>query len=86
MSMLTVPTPSATGLRRSALVLVARVRRFLNAWIAADIACRERQAAWVASHQIDDCDRSNPRIHRGPIDDAVERAVRLRKRRRLKRT
>ena len=68
----------------SPLVPTARLRRLLNGWMAAAIAYRERQAAWLASHRAGDRNLNNMRIYRGPIDDALERAARLRKRRRLK--
>ena len=65
-------------------VLPARLKRLLNGWMAAAIAYRERQAAWLALHRAGDRNLNNKRIYRGPIDDALERAARLRKRRRLK--
>jgi hypothetical protein len=68
----------------SPLVLRARLKRLLNGWMAAAIAYRERQAAWLASHHAGGRDPHNKRIYRGPIDDALERAARLRKRRRRK--
>lgn len=68
----------------SPLVPTARLRRLLNGWIAAASAYRERQAAWLALHRTGGRDLRNKRIYRGPIDDALERAARLRKRRRLK--
>ena len=68
----------------SPLVPTARLRRLLNGWIAAASAYRERQAAWLALHRAGDRNLNNKRIYRGPIDDALERAARLRKRRRLK--
>jgi hypothetical protein len=61
-----------------------RLKRLLNGWIAAAIAYRERQAAWLASHRAGARNLNNKRIYRGPIDDALERAARLRKRWRLK--
>ncbi|MBT1509767.1 hypothetical protein KIP88_04570 [Bradyrhizobium sp. SRL28] len=68
----------------SPLVPTARLRRLLDGWIAAARAYRERQAAWLALHRAGDRNLNNKRIYRGPIDDALERAARLRKRRRLK--
>ena len=38
----------------------------------------------LALHRAGDRSLNNKRIYRGPIDDALERAARLRKRRRLK--
>jgi hypothetical protein len=61
-----------------------RLKRFLNGWMAAAIAYRERQAAWLALHQAGDRGLNNKRIYRGPLDDALERAARRHKRRRLK--
>ena len=64
----------------SPLVPTARLRRLLDGWIAAARAYRERQAAWLALHRAGGRDLHNKRIYRGPIDDALERAMRLRKR------
>ena len=66
------------------LVPTARLRRLLNGWIAAASAYRERQAALLASHRTGDRKLNNKRLYLGPIDDALERAARLRKRRHLK--
>ena len=68
----------------SPFVPTARLKRLLNGWMAAAIAYRDRQAALLASHQAGDRKLNNKRLYRGPIDDALERATRLRKRRRLK--
>jgi len=72
------------ALDEDGLLLVARVRRFLNGWVAAAIAYRERQVALLAPRQLDNRRRDSTRIYRGPIDDALERAARLRRRRGLK--
>lgn len=61
-----------------------RLKRLLNGWIAAAIAYRERQAALLVLHRAGDRKLNNKRLYRGPIDDALERAARLRRRRRLK--
>jgi hypothetical protein len=63
-----------------------RLRRFLGRWVAAANAYRERQAKLLASHRAGDQKLNNKRIYRGPIDDALERAARLRQRRRLERS
>lgn len=60
-----------------------RLKRLLNGWIAAAIAYRERQAALLVLHRAGDRKLNNKRLYRGPIDDALERAARLRRRRRL---
>jgi len=68
----------------SPLARPTRLKRILNGWIAAANAYRERQAALLASHRASGRKLNNKRIYRGPIDDALERAVRLRQRRRRK--
>jgi hypothetical protein len=70
----------------SASVPPTRLKRFLNGWMAAAIAYRERQAALLVLHRAGDRKLNNKRLYRGPIDDALERAGRLRQRRRLKRS
>jgi hypothetical protein len=61
-----------------------RLKRLFNGWIAAAIAYRERQAILLASHRAGGRKLNKKRLYRGPIDDALERAARLRRRRRLK--
>jgi hypothetical protein len=61
-------------------MIAARLKLLLNRWKAAAMAYRERQTALLASHRAEDRDWSNKRIYRGPIDDALERAARLRMR------
>jgi hypothetical protein len=73
------PSPVA-----SPLIPPARLKRLLNGWMAAAIAYRDRQAALLTLHQAGNRGLHNKRIYRGPLDDALERAARLRKRRRLK--
>jgi len=68
----------------SPLVPTARLKRLLDGWMAAAIAYRERQAALLALHRAGGRNLNNKRLYRGPIDDALERVARLRKRRRLK--
>src|SRR4051794_19969552 len=69
MTMLTSIQSAATPtIRRSALLLVARLRRFLNGWVAAAIAHRERQVALLAPRQLDDRKPDSTRIYRGPVD------------------
>jgi hypothetical protein len=67
----------------SPLVLPTRLRGLLDSWMAAAIAYRDRQAAWLAAHQAGDRNLKSKRIYRSPIDPALERAARRRKRRRL---
>jgi hypothetical protein len=85
MTMFTTTQPATIlTMQRRAIILLARLRRVLNGWVAAAIARRERQAALFALGQLDDRGLDNTRLYRGPIDEAFERAARLRKRRRLK--
>lgn len=80
MSVFTAHSATApTMRRRSALVLGARLKRFLNGWVAAAIAYRERQATLLALSRLDDRKLDETRVYRGPIDDALEKAARLRR-------
>ena len=80
----TVQSATTPTMRRTTIVLVARLRRLLNRWAAAAIAYRERQAELFASDRLGDRELDCTRIYRSPIDEAVEKAARLRKKRRLK--
>jgi hypothetical protein len=74
MTMLTPIQSAATPtIRRNALLLVARLRRFLNGWVAAAIAHRERQVALLAPRQLDDRKPDSTRINQGPIDADLEK-------------
>jgi hypothetical protein len=77
-------TRTRTGAVASPLVPPTRLKRILNGWMAAANAYRERQAALLASHRANGQQLNNKRIYRGPIDDALEKAARLRRRRRRK--
>jgi len=69
MSMLTIPL-APPGPRRHALVLMARLRRLFNRCVEAAIAAGDRQ--------------NERRLYRSPLDDVLERAARLRARKRPK--
>ena len=84
MSMITtISAATAPEPRRSALHLLARLRRGLNHWIAAAIAYRERQARLSALYRLEGRGLDKARVYRGPIDDAVEKAAHYRRQRRL---
>ena len=84
MSLITTFPPTPTpALRRGAVVLVARLRRLLNRWVAAMIAYRERQARLCMLHQLERRNLDKTRIHRGPLDRAVEKALRRRRQQHL---
>jgi hypothetical protein len=65
---------------RKTLLLLARLRRFLNGRVAAAIAHHEQQAALWAERQLDHRQLDRTRIYRGPIDQVFAKAARLRKR------
>ncbi|WP_157088758.1 hypothetical protein [Bradyrhizobium jicamae] len=75
--------PIRTSAAVSPLALPARLRGLVDSWMAAAIAYRDRQAAWLAAHQAGDRDLKSKRIYRSPIDPALERVARRRKPRRL---
>lgn len=81
---ITIQPATILTMRRRAVVLLARLRRALNGWVAATIAHRERQASSIALRQLDGGGLDNARLYRGPIDDLLDRISELRKRRRLK--
>jgi len=70
---------SATGptIRRSVLVLVAGLRRLLNGWVAAAIACRET-AALLAKRHLDDREPKHIRHYGGrsmtPLENVASSA------------
>lgn len=81
---ITIQPATILTMQRRAVVLLARLRRALNGWVAATIAHRERQASLFALRQPDGGEPDNTRLYRGPIDDVLDRISELRKRRRLK--
>ncbi|MDE5451463.1 hypothetical protein GWE18_01055 [Bradyrhizobium sp. CSA112] len=78
-----IPSATTPAMWRSALLLVARLRRFFNRWAAATTAYHERQVKLFALHRLEGQELDQTRIYRGPIDDVVDKAAQLRKRRRL---
>jgi hypothetical protein len=65
---------------RKCLLLLARLRRFLNRRVAAAIAHHEQQAVLFAQQQLDPRQLDRTRIYRSPIDQVFAKAVSLRKR------
>lgn len=80
---ITIPLAATPQLRRSTLLLFARLRRFFNRWAAVTTAYREQQATLCASHRLAGHELDRSRIYRGPIDAALEKAAQFRLRRRL---
>ena len=80
----TISSPiTKSVLRRNALVFLARVRRFLNDWVAVDIARRERHAALFAPRELDDGELKDIGISRRQTDSTREAAGRQRVQRQL---
>ena len=67
------------GLLRKALFVLARLRRFINARVAAAIAHPEQQAELFAQRQLDQYRLDSTRIYRGPIDQLFAKAAELRR-------
>ena len=77
----TISSPiTKSVLRRHALVLLACVRRFLNDWVAVDIARRERHATLFALREFGD-EHKDIGISRCQTDSTREAAGRQRVRR-----
>ena len=78
MTMLNNTSPyavTAPGVRRGAAILLARLGRLINSWIAALIAHRERQAELAALRHLSDRDLKDIGLYRNEIGDALaERA------------
>ena len=72
------PSSATPALLRKTLLLLARLRRFLNGRIAAVIAHHEREAASWAQQQLDQRHLDSTRIYRGPIDQVLAKAARKR--------
>jgi uncharacterized protein YjiS (DUF1127 family) len=76
-----LPTQSRTppSLRRVVLFnAAARLRRFVNGWVANFIVHRERQAVLTALHLLNDRQLKDIGLHRGQIDEAVAKAAQAR--------
>jgi hypothetical protein len=57
------------------------MRRFFKHWAAVTTAYQERQIALCALHRLEGLDQA--RIYRSPIDNAVEKATEIYRRRQL---
>jgi hypothetical protein len=77
-----IPSTTAPALRRSTLHAVVRVRRVFKHWVAMTTAYHERQIALCALHRLEGLDKA--RIYRSPIDNAVEKAAEIYRRRQLR--
>jgi uncharacterized protein YjiS (DUF1127 family) len=68
---MTTYTPSPSAFRRRAIVLLARLRRSVNNWVADMLAYRERQAAIHALHEFSDHQLKDIGLYRGQIEHAI---------------
>ena len=74
------PSGTMPGLLRKILFLLVRLKRFINARVAAAIAHHEQQAALFAQRQqLDQCQLDSTRIYRGPIDQLFAKAAELKR-------
>jgi uncharacterized protein YjiS (DUF1127 family) len=82
MTMLSTISYSTTtpGLRRRAMLSLARLRRGLLHWLDAALAYRERRAALFALRQWDDRELKDIGLNRGQIEQVVGGASRRRAR------
>ena len=83
MTMITA-IPSAPALRRNTLHALVRLRRFFKHWAAATTAYHERQVTLCELRHLERQELDEARIYRGPIDNAVEKAAEIYKRRHLR--
>ena len=77
-----ISSMKAPALRRNTLHAVVRVRRFFKHWAAMTTAYHERQIALCALHRLEGLDEA--RIYRSPIDNAVEKATEIYRRRQFR--
>jgi uncharacterized protein YjiS (DUF1127 family) len=73
MTMLSTTTSMSAPsvLRRRAIILLARLRRSVNNWVADVLAHRERQAAIHALHEFSDHQLKDIGLYRGQIENAI---------------
>jgi uncharacterized protein YjiS (DUF1127 family) len=79
--LLPTQSPTTPSLRRVVLFSAARLRRFVNGWVANFIVHRERQAALTALYLLNDRQLEDIGLRRGQIDEAVAKAAQARLRR-----
>ena len=81
MTMLTtIPTSATRPFAWRAAVLLARLRRLINRFLAAVIARHERHAARVALHRLDDRQLQDLAISRSEIESRLEELAQTRAR------
>jgi uncharacterized protein YjiS (DUF1127 family) len=82
MPSITSNKPTLSAMRRKAIVVLARLRRVVNTWVAEALAYRERQAALHALLQYDDRELRDIGLYRGQIEQVIRDASHRRMRRR----
>ena len=81
MTMLTtIPTSASRPFARRTAVLLARLRRLINRFLAAVIARHERHAARVALHRLDDRQLQDMAMTRSEIESRLEELAQTRAR------
>lgn len=71
-------TATAAGARRGAAIVLARLGRLINRWIAAAIAHRERQAELAMLRHLGDRDLKDIGLYRGEIGDSLAESAKTR--------
>jgi uncharacterized protein YjiS (DUF1127 family) len=78
----TTNAPTSSAVRRNAIILLARLRRVVNTWVAEALAYRERQASLCALRQYDDRELRDVGLYRCQIEQVIGNASHRRMRRR----
>ena len=78
----TTTNAPTSATRRNAIILLARLRRVVNVWVAEALAYREREAALCALRQYDDRELRDVGLYRCKIEQVVGNASHRRMRRR----
>jgi uncharacterized protein YjiS (DUF1127 family) len=76
----TIPTSATRPFTWRTAVLLARLRRLINRFIAAAIARHERHAARAALHRLDDRQLQDIAMTRAEIDSRLEELAQMRAR------
>ena len=76
----TIPTSATRPFARRTAVLLARLRRLINRFLAAVIARHERHAARVALHRLDDRQLQDMAMYRSQIESRLEEVAQMRAR------
>ena len=74
---------SRTTVRRRAVILLTRIGRLINRWIAAAIARHERQADLFVLHQLSDRELKDMGLYRDDIGGDLAEAAKFRNRMQL---